>query len=140
MREILKILARDYRGKPIEIRTFKPPATIRALILCDRKRKPLVGFAGWYRYEEVTGEDGEFRVIGQANPSMLVEAKNFEGDRTILGFLMELFERNWRANERDIVIPSNGRQPRAGIKHSVAASAQLKSGVPTGSRRHHPRH
>jgi hypothetical protein len=101
----LSILKRDHSKAPLEIRCFDTPATIRAMLVCDRSRRPLVGIVSWYRYER-TG--GGVRVIGRRNPGLVFRADDSAEDTSILAFLMETFENLWKDCEVNLVFKGGG--------------------------------
>ncbi len=91
-RSILKILKRDHSDVPVEVRLFETPATIRALILCADKRKPLWGVVSWYKYEK---SNGLGKVIGRSNPAIVLKGYESAEDQIVLNFLMDTFEHQW---------------------------------------------
>jgi hypothetical protein len=91
-RSLLKILKRDHSDVPVEVRLFNTPASIRALILCDDKRKPLWGAVSWYRYEK---SNGLTKVIGRRNPAIVLRGYESAEDQIVLNFLMDTFDHQW---------------------------------------------
>jgi len=103
MRLSMDILKRDHPRIPVQIRTYITPATIRAYIVCDHKRKPLWGIVSWYLYELTPAQ--EIRVKGRENPAVVLSNKGTMEDISIMQFFMSFFERIWQENANNIVFP-----------------------------------
>lgn len=77
----------------LEVRQFRPPVSIRAVVVCSADRKPLWAALGWYVYRV---ENGEIRVKGRNHPTHILDASVGEEKAVLEEFCMKEFERAWR--------------------------------------------
>jgi hypothetical protein len=92
---ILDNLERGHKDVPLEIRLFDTPATMRSLILCDSKKKPILATVSWYTYKKIRGETDTTKIQGRINPAIVLVADSSAEDRAVLTFLDKEFDKMW---------------------------------------------
>jgi hypothetical protein len=85
-----------------EIRLSRLPATIRAIIVCDKSSKPLWAVASWFVY----GKEARGVVIrGRDNPAFILDASRDTDEGDALAWLQEQFATAWETAKIDVAYP-----------------------------------
>ena len=73
-----------------EVWSYDYPPTLRAVIIADKKLRPVIGFVGWYRYEKDKSTNNIF-IRGSENPTFFVSQHTPIG-RAMLAFFVSACE------------------------------------------------
>ena len=100
IRDTVPHLLESYPSERIAIRYFRGPASVRAVVACDKERRPLWGAVGWYVYSP-TGDPGRgVAVKGRGLPTVVCSDARSD-DHEVLEFAMTEFRHRW-ADSREV--------------------------------------
>jgi len=93
-----KILNHDHSEKSLQMRLFNEPATMRAVLICKKDRKPIWGVVSWYKYRDYG--KGRMAVKGRDNPAFVLDSGASSIDDIVLEFFMDEFEWLWKKSNK----------------------------------------